>query len=437
MKDYMFPGGVYDPNRLGATGFLNPRETPHALQFVDWNTWLPTIALEDMVADPSKIKAFQGDTPPADSQQNPLDMLKVAIQWLDNYRYTNMETDDWYFRNGMFLIHRWGVSRWPNSNPPMPGTLLTQTEPVAKGRQALSFNSWYGVRMWELMKKYDLENVVSRTYMNLPDTGANTVSTGAATRGIPSGYRAWPIPHRVVFELAPHFTGPIGDQYGNFVFSKPGEYLTTAWYSLEHVINGGWRSASPGVDWNYHPSHLGGMHRGGTQYYTDGPMHPYRWAWSVIWMYQTRPSDWTPKYFEGCTCGFMQRQIGLGLDVPFMDEAEAAGQLTSEQRKQIQEAMALAFLGTAERYTPDQWARRLVDNEASLAAENFETVDFVANYNPAHAYDLPERGYQADAYYLRIKTLKDRGYVTPSTLNRLVDWGASIWPKGNWQALCP
>ena len=50
---------------------------------------------------------------------------------------------------------------------------------------------------------------------------------------------------------------------------------------------------------------------------------------------------------------------------------------------------------------------------------------------------LPERGYQADAYYLRIKTLKDRGYVTPSTLNRLVDWGASIWPKGNWQALRP
>ena len=48
---------------------------------------------------------------------------------------------------------------------------------------------------------------------------------------------------------------------------------------------------------------------------------------SIIWLYQTRPTDWAPNYFAGCTCGFMQRQIGMGLDVPFMDEAEAAGQL--------------------------------------------------------------------------------------------------------------
>jgi hypothetical protein len=231
--------------------------------------------------------------------------------------------------------------------------------------------------------------------------------------------------------------GPNAPEYGNFVFSKPGEYLTTAWYTLEQIVNGGWRSGSAGIDWNYHPQHLAGMHWGGTGYYKDGPMHPYRWAWSIIWLYQTRPTDWAPNYFAGCTCGFMQRQIGLGLDVPFMDEAEAAGQLTAAERKQLQEALALAFLGTVERYTPSQWTRRVADEDRYLDSSTFETVNFVANYNPAHAYDLPERGYQADAYYLRIKTLKDRGYVTASTLNRLVNWGASVWPKGNWAVLRP
>ncbi|MEN9491726.1 MAG: hypothetical protein RJA63_2175, partial [Pseudomonadota bacterium] len=253
----------------------------------------------------------------------------------------------------------------------------------------------------------------------------------------PANYRSWPIPHRTLFELAPHFMGPNAPEYGNFVFSKPGEYLTTAWYTLEQIVNGGWRSGSAGIDWNYHPQHLAGMHWGGTGYYKDGPMHPYRWAWSIIWLYQTRPTDWAPNYFAGCTCGFMQRQIGLGLDVPFMDEAEAAGQLTAAERKQLQEALALAFLGTVERYTPSQWTRRVADEDRYLDSSTFETVNFVANYNPAHAYDLPERGYQADAYYLRIKTLKDRGYVTASTLNRLVNWGASVWPKGNWAVLRP
>ncbi|MFO1389385.1 hypothetical protein [Cellvibrio sp.] len=441
MKAYMFPNGEYNAAILGARGFLNPREMPQAFQLPDWNTWVPTTALEDMVVDPSKVVAFAGDTPPPDNELNPLDMLKVAIQWLDKYRYTNMETDDWYMRWGLFLIHRWGTSKWPNANPGIPGTLLSQSDPVARARQGLAFNAWYGMRMWELMKKYKLEDVATRSGLNLAETTTDpvrgTVNTGSATRGLPQNYRSWPMPHRTLFELAPHFVGPNGPTYGNFVFSKPGEYLTTAWYTLEQIVNGGWHSGSAGIDWNYHPQHLAGMHSGGTGYYKDGPMHPYRWAWSVLWLYQTRPTDWAPNYFAGCTCGFMQRQIGLGLDVPFMDEAEAAGQITTAERKQLQEALALAFLGTVERYTPNQWTRRVADDAAHLDSSTFETVNYAPRYNPLNSYDLPERGYQADAYYLRIKTLKDRNYLTASTLNRLVNWGASIWPKGEWELLRP
>lgn len=431
MKAFMFSGGNYDAAVLGATGHLNPRETPQALQFVDWNAWLPTIALEDLVSDPSKLAPFAGTTPPADNLQNPLDMLKAANLWLENYRFNQMETDDWYLRWGQFLMLRWGSSRWPNSNPGIPGVQYP-TDAVGHSRTALAIDSWYAIRLWEMLKKYKLEDLTARS-------GVNIKLDNSGVRGIPTGYRSWSMPFRTVFENAPHFVGPntsVDPSYGsNFVFSKPGEYLTTAWYSIEQVVNGGWRSGSQGIDWNYHPAHIGGMHRGGTNYYTDGPMHLYRWSWSVFWLYQSRPQDWTPSYLGEATSGFMQRQIGFGLDVPFMSDAEAAGQISVAERKQLQEALALAFLGVAERYRPDQWMRRSVDSNRS--SSTFESVDYVAHYNPLWSYDLCEQGYQADCYYLRIKTLKENNFVTPGTLDRLVNWGKGVWPKGEWELLRP
>jgi len=439
MKAYMFPNGNYDAAKLGATGFLNPRETPQAIQLVDWNGWLPTMALEDMANDPSKVVPYAGDTAPPENQRNPLDQLKVATQWLERFRFSDpgMEAADPWNRNwGLLLVHFWGSSKWPNGNPGMPGNFFSPTDPVARSRQALATNAWYAIRMWDLMKRYKLEEMSGRSGLNnaetVTDPDRGTVNTGSTTRGIPANFRAWPMPHRTLFELAPHFMGPGGaagsGDPNSFVFTKPGEYLTTVWYTLEQIVNGGWRSGSAGIDWNYHPQHLGGMHSGGTGFYTDGPMHPYRLAWSIIWLYQTRPTDWAPNYFAGCTCGFMQRQIGWGLAIPFGDEAEAAGLMTLADRKQLQEALALAFLGTVERYRPDQWTRRVANDGAHLDSSTFETVDYVAHYDPKWNYDLAGQGYMADSYYLGVKTLKERGYVTASTLNRLVNWGASIWP---------
>ncbi|MBE2213015.1 MAG: immunoglobulin domain-containing protein [Opitutaceae bacterium] len=183
-----------------------------------------------------------------------------------------------------------------------------------------------------------------------------------------------------------------------------------------------------------------GMHHGGTGYYTDGPIHAYRAAWSLIWMYQTIPTldwrkdpvvPWTPKSF-----GFSQRQFGLGLEVAYgTDELVAAGRMTVAEQRQLQEALALAFLGIAERYAPTDWVRRVADTDQYRSAETFETMDYAPSYNPLHAYDLPERGYQADAYYLRLKTLKERRLLTIPTMRRLLIWARGVWPKGAWDLL--
>jgi len=421
MKDHLFPGGIYRPELLGAAGFLNPRETPQSLQYPDWNTWLPTIGLEDMVADPSLL---------AGSEQ--VLALRDATAWLENYRWNQALTDDWFLNIGIFKVQIFAGTRYKG----IPGEFdyTNRDDPnrsraleLAQARKNLARVAWFNVRQFELITKYRLDAVTER-------------GPAGGTPEVPAAYRSWGMPYRTVFETAPHF---VADHAGlSFNFTQPGNYLSTAWYSLEQVFNGGYHAGGFGIDWNYHPFHIMGMRRGGTGYYSQGPIHAYRAAWSLLWMYQTIPTidwrkdpvePWTPKSF-----GFSQRQFGLGLEVAFgTDELVAAGRITPADQAQLQEALALAFLGIAERYTPDQWVRRPADTEAYRSAESFETVDYIASFNPAHSYDLPERGYQADAYYLRIKTLKERGLVTPGTLRRLVTWARGVWPRGHWDLLEP
>ena len=421
MKDFLFPGGQYRPEILGATGLLNPRETPQALQYPDWNTWLPTAGLEDLVADPAQLAGSEH-----------LLLFKQAEDWLKNYRWKEMLTDDWFMGVGIFYVQVFVDTRlhglpgeyWytDREQPVRPRALeLQQT------RHNLARSAWYNVRQFELITRYRLDNITER-------------GPAAGTPKVAAGYRSWGMPFRTVFETAPHF---VADHAGlTFNFTQPGNYLSTAWYSLEQVFNGGYRAGAFGIDWNYHPFHIMGMHRGGTGFYTDGPIQTYRAAWSLFWMYQSIPTmdwrqdpvqPWTPKSF-----GFSQRQFGQGLDPAYGgEELVAQGVLTVAERAQLQEALVLAFLGIAERYTPDQWVRRTVDDAAHRTAENFETADYVAKFRVENSSDLPERGFQADAYYLRVKVLKEQNLVTKPTLIRLLTWARGVWPKGEWALLDP
>ncbi|MBK8477846.1 MAG: hypothetical protein IPL39_16540 [Opitutaceae bacterium] len=423
MQEYLFPGGEIDPGITGATGFLNPRETPQAFQYPDWNAWLPTFALEDLVADPSVLATSE-----------PVVNLRTAEDWLTAYRWNQMETDGWFMRMGRWYVQVFDESRVRGSGFPGEYWYTDRTQPgrtlelsLAQARHNLARSAWFNLRLFELLQNYKL-------------TGLTERSGASGTPVVPTGYRSWAVMARTVFETAPHF---MSDHAGlDFNFTQPGNYLSTAWYSLEQVFNGGYHAAAFSIDWNYHPFHIMGTHRGGTGFYNDGPIHAYRAAWSLLWMYQSIPTidlsknppqPWTPQTF-----GFFQRQFGLGLDLAFgAAELEARGDITRTDRARLQEALAQAFLGIAERYTPDQWLRRAVDDDAHRTSENFETMAYAPRYNPNHAYDLPERGYQADAYYLRIKQLKESGLLEPATVTRLVNWGKGVWPLGEWNLLEP
>lgn len=420
MKHFMFPNGEYKEEILGANGFLNPRETPQALQYPDWNAWVPAMAIEDMVSDPTQLASSPHFT-----------KLKTADDWLTNYRYSD---DEWLFEQGLWNLKVWRESQFSDGNFVGGFWYTDRDQPnrtveleLKQTRYNLAKLAWFNLRMMEMQLKHKLQDITDRAGMMsyVDDNGVTH------KREIPVGYRSWSMPNRTLFETAPHF---VSDGVGlTFNYTKPGNYLSTAWYSMEQIVNGGWRAGSFGLDWNYHPGHISNTHRSATGFYNDGAIHLYRHAWSTFWLYQSMPADWTPQSFA-----FRQRQIGIGLDVQFSSSDEDLG-LTFADRKQLQDALALAFLGVAERYSTNQWHRRTADTEALRSADNFETVDYVAHYVPPqnHVEGWCEWGYQADCYYERIKILKDNQFVTDSTLNRLVNWGLSVWPKGEWEQLRP
>jgi hypothetical protein len=138
-----------------------------------------------------------------------------------------------------------------------PELMMKQT------RLNLAYTSWFNIRQFELLHRFDLEAWTDKGH-----------AAGSPT--VPAGYRSWGQTLRMMFETAPHF---VADHAGlTFNFTQPGNYLSTAWYSLEQIINGGYRAGTFGIDWNYHPFHIMGMHSGGTGFYTDGPIHTYRAA---------------------------------------------------------------------------------------------------------------------------------------------------------------
>ena len=218
MKASMFPGGQYHPEILAATGFLNPRETPQALQYPDWNAWLPTAGLEDLVSDPSLLPG-----------SDVLKAYKQVDDWMNNYRWTKMETDPWFMTMGLLYLRSFTYTRTTSA---LPGSFRyvdgvhpgTKAQELQQSRHDLAFVAWYNIRQFELITRYRLDNITER-------------GPAQGTPLVPAGYRSWGVTLRTVFETAPHFTS---GNHQTFNFTQPGNYLSTAWYSMEQIINGGY-----------------------------------------------------------------------------------------------------------------------------------------------------------------------------------------------------
>jgi hypothetical protein len=392
MATYLFPNGTSAANMravMDTTKTMNVREMPIALQLPDWNEWLPEIHPLDLVGDVFKTKPVNGGKSLYDfylqidstlKTQN-IDTL-IANSWIeDNFnRFAELSTD---------------ISALPLKTEAANAGI----DPYA---HLISVLQWGAVKQWELMHTYGLEDKAPR------------VKEGAYGEA-----RSWLTDRRNVFELAPHRT-TLNKINREFQDSLTGKLKSTSWYQLQLVLNAGNRTASAQLwpmDWNYQPDHIQNLKGVG------GPSQPVRYLASHIKMHQV--------YRDGrsvATTNFGMRQVSPHRWAP---NGALLDDLPSAWRVDAFSGLLNMLIDNVSIYAPSDWTR-------GSAIENvLEPTSYVPISKPREALSAHcHVGHYADCWYSVVPHFRAAG-VDNATLTRMIDWSASIWPAGNWNALRP
>ena len=286
---------------LDATKVLNTREQPIALQFPDWNAWLPPVHPLDIWAPDAGQTTGLFEI--GYQNGNPLATYQAIEAWLEKNKNPNGVYGDWsnltpsqrndiqgQLQNfGGQTISFGGGSRGTRvssdaSNPfgvqigaqKMQALLSSATAALADlttcgptgpctpfssdafiERADVGLYHWMGVKQWEIVETYGLQ-----------DQAAFHGSVNATNQWVGDGEaRGWPYSWPSVFYIAPHMIyAPTVTPNGTreFYFSWENRlisyYRTNAWYQLQVTINPGWGGASNGpIDWPYTQGFIEGL----------------------------------------------------------------------------------------------------------------------------------------------------------------------------------
>ena len=381
--DYLFPNGITD-EVASTKSNLNMRELPLALQFPDWNRWLPPIHPVD----------FWGDA------------------------FLNSEAWDSYI-NGIPETLAGGVDNAVQSKKIVSAIQdldsdvsdFREHEPVPAGRapeeQAqgnLGLQSWQIVKVWEIMQKYDLEDRAKEMY---PDGEA----------------RAWFSQARNIFNVAPHISSAGGaDNYthGSRLLDK---FFSHAWYMYQIVLNPGNRDplVHRPVDWKYQFGHIGDFRK------ETGLPAGARLIASYIKMIQMLDND----DGIGGRGWYMRHVHPYWFARTFTPEpgiySSILASVPEEDHARIMEVLLRSFMVKNLEFAVEDWPRGEEHEELEPASYTPQPYD-----GKGSIYD--DRFNYADNFYRLIPEFLDRG-VSPALLDSVATWGESVWPLGDWENL--
>lgn len=492
MRDYLFSGKTTSflpagnpkatpvvQNINGYFGYANPRELPEAIQFPDWMMWLPRVAPEDRTSHP----ADWFSSPLYTSYVNLRDTIlpnptqKAALiqshYFLLLSTFNQAQATD---NNGtpvFDLVPGQGADYKATAAQMASNPSYYRQQGLLHADGYMSGVQWMSLRQWELFNTHGLEETESIPFLFFP--------------GTPINQRAWPLQTRSMFHLAPHFSGPAPAAYPgkqnnypfSFLFSPVGNYLTTAWYTLQMVVNEGYQSGAGQewpLDWNYQLNFIPRSPAFGSHY----PNQPYRYFASVELFTQsqqygilnTASSNWI----------FPFRHIFDGLSVAMSDS------LTPAQSVEVTNQSIVTVMELLESYpindptnliyganvnpfgsTTDPtgtsgpndtiyggfWPRKLPDkvtggigvpqpgsltpysNSCTKGAQVdhcFEPANYVVDPNHFDAQDDGFYGRRANQFYNSIVAAVATG-VPGATIARMKTWAKKVWPATNWDAI--
>ncbi len=207
-----------------------------------------------------------------------------------------------------------------------------------------------------------------------------------------------------------------------------GKYASTSWYHLQVIINAGNRETLTlwPVDWNYQPAHINGLHTKG-----GGPKHPYRYAVSHAKMIQQFDDK---KELLESGIGFRQMHPAHYTPIEGV-KGTIFEDLPRGDRAALLAGMLNATMDLLDRYPTSDWLRD------TLITKNPESAIVLRpeSYRPKVIADekfSKEMHYGAyeDIWYTMIPHFRKAGVDEP-TLNRLIDFGQTMWPKGKWNEM--
>ena len=370
---YLFPNGINaDAARVGA--ILNLREIPLALQFPDWNNWLPDV--------------------------HPMDFYGSAFLNHDVWRTYNVDLQNALESGDLAEIdiqQKWFNTYAHQVKGLSPAQSATDAE---KAAARLSSKQWALIKTWESMHGYHLEDKADDLYSSFREP------------------RAWIGRQRVLFDLAPHIVSVngLGNPPYTYGTRSNDSWFSHVWYHLQLIVNPGSDPASSAqtpVDWGYQASFI----RGGS----NAKDYPAGIRAVSSWIKKTQmladndaglehPRGWGPQQVNPY---FIVRMLDTSGKSPglFMN-------LDASLKRDLLEATLRAWLDHISSFDPDEFPR-------GDGKSDYEPATHIPSNDINMQYEF------ANYVYAMLPRLANAG-VSLSLINDIAAWGASMWPNGDW-----
>lgn len=379
--DYIFPAGITS-EVTSTKSTLNMRELPLAMQFPDWNRWLPGVHPVDFWGD----EFLSSDAWSQYAEQIP-SMLAQGIDRAVASGTLKREIQSLDANVSDFREH---------TERPSGAT----AEEHAQGNLGLQL--WQLVKVWEIMQVHDLEGRGLDFYPNGEE-------------------RTWFSASRNVFNVAPHISSaPGADTYGSELLDK---YFSHTWYTMQLIINPGNRDplGHRPVDWKYQFGHIGDYAK------QTGLPAGSRLVATYIKMIQMLDNDnpigTTGWYIRHVHPYWFVKSLAVEPGV----YSDIWRSIPAEDHAAIAEVMLRGFLDKTLAYDISEWPRGEGNTE-------LEPATYVPQPYDGKGSIFDDRFNYADNFYKLIPEFHDRG-VSASLLDSLAAWGEEVWPLGDWENL--
>ncbi len=366
MQPYLEPGS--STAGWAANQYLNPRELPVALQFPDWNSWLPTIHPMDAYG-----ASFTGSTAASDYT-----LIRSVLQPNSTSAYQS---------NHLLF------GQWDSDVGDLLGPLETPPSWTTAERQSVySVMQWQMVKLWEINQEYGLEGMPQAVF------------------GSKANVRGWDT--NTPFYVSPNMLHiGVGTGLGNGTQAS-WEYLAYIWYHLQLVLNDG-----QGAQSDHSPIDYGYVNGILKDFSNDAgsPEIMLQLTFLIKALQEETLIGKGPEY--GVLSGF-QPTVVQAFVLVHHDWQGLWSATAPATQVALTQAYLQAWFAQISAYTPAEYYAGKDGNGRPWAS---------TTENPA----LDDETVFGGQVWAMLPRLRFVG-VSPALTYQISAWAATVWPAGNW-----